>query len=223
MMFVMHDSETYGEACIGGEPMTDEAIARRCGTTLKTYRKCLQELDNAGVVSRKDNGVLFCRRMVRDEQERKLAAERQRLSRDRHGDVTEMSRPCHGDVTAMSQPSSTSTSASLQGKEEIRAGDDGSEAKSVPVDVIAWLSRHFINGPMAAHVLSTTGVTVSDLESQYNTARATDATNPAASACQRVCTALGSPIPKATKKPKLSPVFAGLRDTRAARTARGIP
>jgi len=213
MMFVMHDSENYGEACIGGAPMTDEAIARRCGTTLKTYRKCLQELDNAGVVSRKENGVLFCRRMVRDELERKQAAERQRLSRDRHGDVKEMSRPCHGDVTALSQPSSSSSSLSLQEQEKKEGKIPTGQEKEQEVG--PWLRRNHIDGPMASHVLATPGVTVSALDAR-TVIRTGRAKNPAAAACQDVCTSLGNPIPKSAKG-TLSPDMQGLLNIRNAR------
>jgi hypothetical protein len=77
-----------------GLAFTPEQLAARLGS------KCIagevtrwqQELVTAGTASRTPEGVIFCRRMVKDEHKRNLA--RERKSRERRG----MSRECHADV-----------------------------------------------------------------------------------------------------------------------------
>lgn len=50
-----------------GQPMTTEQIARATGTTVMEIAALLVELEEAGVFSRDEKGVIFNRRMVRDE------------------------------------------------------------------------------------------------------------------------------------------------------------
>ena len=114
LLIVMHDCERYGYASQNGKPMSNAALARRCGVGLEEFNDLLAELEDAGVFSREEDGTIFSRRMARDEIERKANAERQRRHRDnsredRNGDVTH-------DVTPVSQdchtPSSSSSSSS---------------------------------------------------------------------------------------------------------------
>lgn len=114
LLIVMHDCERYGYASQNGKPMSNAALARRCGVGLEEFNDLLAELEDAGVFSREEDGTIFSRRMARDEIERKANAERQRRHRDnsredRNGDVTH-------DVTPVSRdyhtPSSSSTSSS---------------------------------------------------------------------------------------------------------------
>lgn len=66
MLFIMHDSERYGYLCVNGKAMTDEFVARRCGTSVAEYSALLAELDRVKVLSRTGDGILFSRRMVKD-------------------------------------------------------------------------------------------------------------------------------------------------------------
>jgi len=136
MMFLMHDSERYGYLVMNGSPIPPGSIARRCGCTLEQYETLLSELAHAGVPSKTQEGIIFCRKMVNDSKERVKSALRKKKERevkksdenqmrkDIVNDVTAMSRaspvPCHGDVTAMSQRSSSSpsTSSSFLNKKE---------------------------------------------------------------------------------------------------------
>lgn len=78
MMFLMHDSERYGYLVVNGSPMSSESIARRCGCTPAEYEFLLAELDDAGIPSRTKDSLIFSRRMVRDADDRKKNAEKQR-------------------------------------------------------------------------------------------------------------------------------------------------
>lgn len=72
MMILMHDSERYGHLCLNGSPIPPESLARRCGCdSLAQYESLLAELESASVPSRTNSGVIYSRRMVRDDRKRK--------------------------------------------------------------------------------------------------------------------------------------------------------
>ncbi len=74
MMILMHDSERYGHLCLNGSPIPPESISRRCGCdSLAQYETLLAELESARVPSRTNNGILFSRRMVKDDKKRRDA------------------------------------------------------------------------------------------------------------------------------------------------------
>jgi hypothetical protein len=95
MMFVAHNSQRYGYLEADGKAIPDEQLARRCGcASVEEYRNLLAELFAAGVPSRTPEGVIYSRRMARDQQERDSVADRQRRHRAL---VTPLSRECHGE------------------------------------------------------------------------------------------------------------------------------
>lgn len=110
-----------------GKPMNAEQIARVAGCSTDEVSRLLAELDNAGVFSRAGtDGTIFSRRIVRDQQEREGAAERQQRKRDRE------SRGCHAAVTPPSQRSSSSSSPS--GKTE--TGNAGASERGDPTEAV---------------------------------------------------------------------------------------
>ena len=72
MMILAHDSDRYGHLAMNGAAMPPEHIAHRCGCPLETYATLLAELSDAGVTSRSPEGIIYSRRMVRDERARIL-------------------------------------------------------------------------------------------------------------------------------------------------------
>ena len=92
MMFIGHNSERYGYLQQNGAAIPPESIARRCGCTPEEYATLLQELDAAAVLSRTPTGIIFSRRMVRDEAERVAATNRKQKQRGKE------SHECHGSV-----------------------------------------------------------------------------------------------------------------------------
>lgn len=74
MMDLMHDGEPYGHLTAGDVPMTDEQLARIVGLTLPKLRKLVAELELHKVFSRNASGVIYSRRMVRDEHIREVRA-----------------------------------------------------------------------------------------------------------------------------------------------------
>jgi hypothetical protein len=89
MMFIMHTSERYGYLMQNGAAIPSGSIARRCGCTPEQYDALLIELDTAGVPSRTSDGVIFSRRMVRDESRRSKG----------RGRVEKHRTLCNADVT----------------------------------------------------------------------------------------------------------------------------
>ena len=66
MLCVMHDGEPYGHLTINSKAATSRQIASIASVTEKDAVKMLAELEESGVFSRTEDGLIFSRRMVRD-------------------------------------------------------------------------------------------------------------------------------------------------------------
>lgn len=71
MMDLMHDGEPYGHLTAGGVPILPPDISRIVGIPLAQVKNYLKELEDRKVFSRTSAGVIFSRRMVRDEETRR--------------------------------------------------------------------------------------------------------------------------------------------------------
>lgn len=74
MLNLMHDGEPYGHLTAGGVPLDTLNLARMVGTSPKRCAALLAELESRGVFSRNAAGVIFSRRMVKDEHNRTVRA-----------------------------------------------------------------------------------------------------------------------------------------------------
>lgn len=70
MLCLMHASDRRGYLQLNGKPVTAEQLARMTGGSTDEVSRLLQELENSGVFSCTDHGVIYSRRMVRDEKKR---------------------------------------------------------------------------------------------------------------------------------------------------------
>lgn len=119
MMMIMHDAQIYGQLVLNNEPMSSEFVAKKVGISPKKYANLLKELDYAGVINRKENGVIYSGRMERDEAVRQQ--NRARQEKHRAGDkaednemvtseatpeITDVSRKCHASLHSSSSSSS---------------------------------------------------------------------------------------------------------------------
>jgi hypothetical protein len=68
LMSYMHEGEPYGHLTINGAAPNMAALVSLIGRPSKEVEKALAELEAQCVFSRTDRGVIFSRRMVRDEQ-----------------------------------------------------------------------------------------------------------------------------------------------------------
>jgi hypothetical protein len=75
MNCLMHDCEPYGHLCVGPSAMQPAQLARLVGVAPKACMALIAELEAAGVFSRTPEGVIYSRRMVRDEDLRNRRAE----------------------------------------------------------------------------------------------------------------------------------------------------
>lgn len=98
-----------------GRSVSTEQLARMTGNSVNETAVMLQELEDCGVFSRTEDGILYSRRMNRDERERQAAAQRKRDERSRNSlsdvtpNVTAMSR--NGHAPSSSSPSGESAHA----------------------------------------------------------------------------------------------------------------
>jgi hypothetical protein len=122
LLCYMHQSPKYGYFLAGGQTPTDDEASRILGCTVHDYQTCLAELERFSVFSRTKNGVIFSRRMIRDEAQRKAWRDRQNRHRVTKKDTKQeqiqdnTGNECHGDVThdvtPLSRLSSSSSSSS---------------------------------------------------------------------------------------------------------------
>lgn len=73
-MCIAHESEHYGYLQINGLPMTPAQLARMVGESPATVAKLMAELDLAKVYSKNELGIIYSRRMVKDEHIRNVRA-----------------------------------------------------------------------------------------------------------------------------------------------------
>lgn len=67
ILCIAHECEPYGHMTVNGKAMTPAQIGRLVGLSAKECEKLLGELLEAGVSSVREDGGIFSRRMVRDE------------------------------------------------------------------------------------------------------------------------------------------------------------
>ena len=72
-MCIMHEAVPYGQLVINGRPVTDTQLASLTGVGLDLLADLVSELEDAGVFSRTAEGVIYSRRMIRDEKRARLA------------------------------------------------------------------------------------------------------------------------------------------------------
>ncbi len=72
-MCLMHEAEPYGHLVVRGASLETPQLAAIVGASEQLVRSCLHELEEAGVLSVKPDGTVYCRRMVRDAKNRERA------------------------------------------------------------------------------------------------------------------------------------------------------
>lgn len=65
MLNIMHESTPRGELSIDGNPVAMKDLASLVNTPLEDVETSLSELESQGVFSRKENGIIYSREMVR--------------------------------------------------------------------------------------------------------------------------------------------------------------
>jgi hypothetical protein len=68
LMCIMHEAEPYGFLLVNGLPMNEKQIASLAGAPLRETVNYIAELESCGVFSRSPAGVIYSRRMKRDQE-----------------------------------------------------------------------------------------------------------------------------------------------------------
>lgn len=130
LICIMHESRPYGHLAAAGRPIPVAKLAQLTGLKTREAAKLIDELRANNVFSETVEGIIFSRRMVRDEKARQAWRERQKRHRDNPRDVTpDVTHP----VTAMSpgSSSSSSSSSSLHSSEpSVERGGPGGEPRA---------------------------------------------------------------------------------------------
>lgn len=113
MLCLMHESPRRGYLChANGKPITNDQLARQVGASAAVVGRRIKEMEDAGVFSRTDEQVIYCRRMVRDEEIRLIRKEAGKLGGNpilvKHKSTTELKQ--------IRTPSSSSSISSSEGK-----------------------------------------------------------------------------------------------------------
>jgi len=74
MLCFMHEGNPYGTLKVGNKVILPVNLASMIGATLEETQGWLDELENAGVFDRGDEGEIMSRRMIRDESLRNIRA-----------------------------------------------------------------------------------------------------------------------------------------------------
>lgn len=97
MLCIAHDGDPYGHVTINGKAATPRQLGSITGPPEREISKLLVELEQAGVFSKTQEGVIFSRRMVRDHEASKAGRDhvekRWATSRDTQKQNTEEPTP----------------------------------------------------------------------------------------------------------------------------------
>lgn len=125
MICLMHQCNPYGYLKVNHKVILPDNLARITGLTLEVAQNYISELEEAGVFSRDKNGVIFSRRMVRDEILRQKRAEGGKCGgnpaliknkvnyKDNLIDNLKVNQKVNNKVKQKPTPSSSSSSSSL--------------------------------------------------------------------------------------------------------------
>lgn len=86
MICLMHEANPYGHLVAGGQNITVAQLARLVGESTKDVTKWLEELRRGEIFSVTDAGIIYSRRMVRDQVARDEWVKRQHKHRDKDRD-----------------------------------------------------------------------------------------------------------------------------------------
>lgn len=132
MLCLMHESPRRGYLQhASGKPVTRQQLARMTGCSMEELAQLLEELADAGVYSTTEEGIIFSRRMVRDEEFRQI-----RQEAGRKGGITrsasEAASPEEAPVEANGKqtPSTEASKSQANGKQTIKQKPSKASSKT---------------------------------------------------------------------------------------------
>jgi len=130
-----------------GKPVTAEQLARMTGSSPDEVSRLLQELDDSGVFSSTDHGVIFSRRMTKDERIRKSRASGGKLGASQgikgkefgvlggRPRKTPLETPVKTPLETPQKPRSSSSSSSSSSEEENMRDSSSETPQETPVPI----------------------------------------------------------------------------------------
>lgn len=113
MICFMHEGSPYGHLKVGDKVILAFNLSRMVGETLEVVEGWLDELSTAGVYETNDEGVIYSKRMIRDENLRQIrAAGGSKGGNPALMDKAKVNLEVNDEVNQNTTPSSTSSSAS---------------------------------------------------------------------------------------------------------------
>lgn len=141
----MHEGSPYGYLKVNHKVILAPNLARMCGLTLQETEGCLAELAEAGVFETDEEGVIFSRRMIRDEELRNKRAACGHLGGNPTLKDNQKVGVCLStEVKQKPTPSSSSSSSSsiiTSSKEEV--GADRKKTYLLDEEFWAEMRRHY--------------------------------------------------------------------------------
>jgi hypothetical protein len=128
MLLLMHESEERGYLVLNGKPIKDDILARIIGLDKQILTTALTNIEEAGVSSRREDGAIFNRRMVKDEKLRQVRTEAGKLG----GNPALVKQK----QTSGDKQSSTPSFASSSSLKTIAPSSDGPDAEHNALDQI---------------------------------------------------------------------------------------
>lgn len=75
LLCLMHEAEPYGHLCVNHRPLHLRQLAQMLGVAERQVQRLMTELREAGVYSTTPEGLIFCRRLLRDKAASDLGAQ----------------------------------------------------------------------------------------------------------------------------------------------------
>ena len=121
ILCLMHESDERGKLLLNGKPMPDTALEKVLGLDNQTLTSTLTTLLDYGVASRNEDGVLICRRMIKDEKLRQIRTEAGKMGGNPNlvkQNATKRQPKVESGVNQILTPSSSSSSSSSSSNKE---------------------------------------------------------------------------------------------------------
>jgi DNA-binding Lrp family transcriptional regulator len=137
VMCLAHECEPYGHLTINGKAMSAAQLGRQVGLSAKECEALLNELVDAGVARKTDEGVIYSKRMVSDERLRSVRAESGRLGGNpalvgRKVNQKDNQPPNQSDKQSPTPSSSSSSSTSVDKEPTALAAEDADASRRPP-------------------------------------------------------------------------------------------
>ena len=142
----MHEGSPYGYLKVNHKVILPPNLARMCGLTLEETEGCLAELAEAGVFEIDAEGVIFSRRMIRDEELRNKRAACGHLGGNPTLKDNQKVGVCLStEVKQKPTPSSSSSSSSSNTSSNEEVGADRKKTYLLDDEFWAEMRRHYPN------------------------------------------------------------------------------